>query len=250
MMMKLIKKALSLGFITMSRFSSPFDKSFLAEEVPLSQKVSHLQWQEYLYQLGNKKGFRILEIGSREVTGRSNARARFVDAEYVGFDFYPGRNVDVVGDVHQLSSYFKEGEQFDLIFTSACMEHFAMPWLVALEIAKMLKVGGYLFIETHFSFVAHERPWNFFQFSDMGLKVLFSNALGFECIEAGMSNPLIGRFSSLADPYLRYKPVKGLYCHSEYLGRKVKAVSNFDWKQVKLSEVVEGTLYPAPKGEN
>jgi hypothetical protein len=62
-----------------------------------------------------------------------------------------------------------------------------MPWLVATEIAKLLKVGGVLFVETHFSFSSHERPWHFFQFSDMALRVLFSPALGMECIEAGMS---------------------------------------------------------------
>jgi hypothetical protein len=70
-----------------------------------------------------------------------------------------------------------------------------MPWIVATEIAKLLKVGGVVFVETHFSFSSHERPWHFFQFSDMALKTLFSSALGFECIEAGMSNPLVGRFS-------------------------------------------------------
>jgi hypothetical protein len=131
--------------------------------------------------------------------------------------------VDVVGDAHHLSS-----------------------WLVAEQIAKMLKVGGLLCVETHFSFAAHERPWNFFQFSNMGLRVLFSSALGFECIEAGMSNPIVGRFSALADEDLRYRPIRGLYCHSEYLGRKVREVTSFDWKNVDLAEVVAGTTYRAP----
>ena len=115
----------------------------------------------------------------------------------------------------------KEKKNLICIYTSACFEHFAMPWIVATEIAKLLKVVGIVFIETHFSFSSHERPWHFFQFSDMALKALFSKSLGFECIEAGMSNPLVGRFSSLADGYLKNRPVAGLYCHSEYLGKKV-----------------------------
>ena len=236
----------SLGFRAISRLTSPLDKYLLAENVPMSQTVSHRNWKEHIYQLGNKEGLRVLEIGSREVTGPSDARTQFSKAEYVGFDYYPGRNVDVVGDAHHLSSYFPDRRQFDLIYTSACFEHFAMPWLVAVEISKLLKVGGTLFVETHFSFSAHERPWNFFQFSDMGLRVLFSNALGFECIEAGMSNPIVGRFSAFADKYLRYSPVRGLYCHSEYLGRKVRDVPSFDWSQVDMTEVVSGTTYPPP----
>jgi hypothetical protein len=122
-----------------------------------------------------------------------------------------------------------------------------MPWVVATEIAKCLKVGGLVCVETHFSYSSHERPWHFFQFSDMALRVLFSEALGFECIEAGMSNPMVGRFSSLADDYLRNMPVTCLYCHSEYLGRKVREVEHFDWQNVDLMRVVGQTTYPEPK---
>jgi SAM-dependent methyltransferase len=213
----------------------------------MSKIVSHQKWQNYLYEIGNKPGMRILEIGSREVTGASDARINFSNAEYVGFDYYPGKNVDVVGDAHRLSSYFRNEERFDIVYSSACFEHFAMPWIVATEIAKLLKVGGIVFIETHFSFSSHERPWHFFQFSDMALRVLFSEGLGFECIEAGMSNPIVGRFSSHADANLKNKGVSGLYCHSEFLGKKIKDVQNFDWANLDLMNVVGGTKYPEPK---
>jgi SAM-dependent methyltransferase len=224
-----------------------FDSNFMVDNVPRPKLVPHERWHDYLYGLGNKQGLRILEIGSREVTGLSEARQRFALANYVGFDYYPGPNVDVVGDVHRLASYFKSGEQFDLIYSSACFEHFAMPWLVAPQIAALLKVGGILFVETHFSYASHERPWNFFQFSDMGLRVLFPESLGFECIEAGMSNPMVGRFSDFADSYLRGKHIPGLFCHSEFLGRKVREVPDFEWTQVSMESVVAGTVYPPPQ---
>lgn len=246
-MKKIIKNVLKMGFKIPLLIEAKFDKYFLATDVPMSKIVSHQKWQSYLYEIGNNQGMRILEIGSREVTGKSNARKELSNAEYIGFDFYPGTNVDVVGDAHKLSSYFEGKERFDIIYSSACFEHFAMPWIVATEIAKLLKVGGIVFIETHFSFSSHERPWHFFQFSDMALRTLFSAALGFECLEAGMSNPLIGRFSSLADEYLKNKPVAGLYCHSEYLGKKVRDVKNFDWEKVDLIDVVGETKYPEPK---
>lgn len=121
---------------------SRFDKEFLAPDVPMSRLVSHQKWAKYLYEIGNKPGMSVLEIGSREVTGASNARKEFSKAEYVGFDYYPGDNVDIVGDAHKLSSYFENGKQFDIVFSSAVFEHFAMPWIVATEIAKILKVGG------------------------------------------------------------------------------------------------------------
>jgi SAM-dependent methyltransferase len=178
---------------------SRFDKEFLAPDVPMSRLVSHQKWAKYLYEIGNKPGS-VLEIGSREVTGASTFRKEFSKAEYVGFDYYPGDNVDIVGDAHKLSSYFENGKILDIVFSSAVFEHFAMPWIVATEIAKILKVGGFVFVETHFSFASHEKPWHFFRFSDMALRVLFSEALGFECVEAGMSNPTVGRFSSRQMP--------------------------------------------------
>jgi hypothetical protein len=191
----------------------------------------------------------VLEIGSREVTGAPAHRKAFRSAEYIGFDYYPGANVDVVGDAHRLLAYFDPEEPFDLIFSAAVFEHLAMPWVVAEQIARLLKVGGHVFVETHFSYSSHERPWHFFQFSDMALRVLFSPALGFECIESGVSNPLVGRFSSRSDEYLRNLRVRGLYCHTEYLGRKVREVTDFSWSGVPLDVVVGSTAYPAPRAQ-
>ncbi|HMO71543.1 MAG TPA: methyltransferase domain-containing protein [Paracoccaceae bacterium] len=208
--------------------------------------VSHAKWADYLEAEFNHPGVKVLEIGSRVVTG-SNFRGRFSRASYVGFDFYAGENVDVVGDAHRLTSYFDEGEKFDLIFSSAVFEHLHMPWVVAEEIAKLLNVGGHVFVETHFSFVAHERPWNFFQFSEMGLRALFNSGLGFDLIDYGMSNPIGGYFSRQSDRSLRYRPVRELYCHSEILCRKREEVTDFDWRSLELDGVVDGTRYPPPR---
>jgi len=248
--MALLKKALKKVIFAFYRVIvmpvSLFDKYYLSKDVPLSKIAHHKKWMPYLAEFGNKKGMKVLEIGSRYVTG-DYFKPYFSEAEYVGFDYYPGKNVDVVGDAHKLSTYFNKDEKFDVIYSSAVFEHFAMPWLVAVEIAKLLKVGGYIYIETHFSYSSHERPWHFFQYSDMALRVLFSTALGIECIEAGMCNPMVGRFSSLADNYLKNKPIFGLYCHSNFLGRKIKEIDNFSWEKLRLDDVVGDVKYPEPK---
>lgn len=224
------------------------DSDFLDPNVKPPKIVNHGNIYNALLALGNKQeGMKILEIGSREVTSESRLRKMFPNAEYVGFDYYSGENVDVVGDAHKLSSYFKEEEKFDLIYSLVCFEHFAMPWKVAEEINKLLKVGGFVVIETHFSYSSHERPWHFFQFSDLALKVLFSPAMGFLCVDSGMSNPLVGRFSQLAEEYLRGQGVPGLYCHSEFLGQKIKEAEDFSWDKVSLEDVVGNTRYPQGK---
>lgn len=249
-MYKLLKPVLLAARKLSLQIESRFDHKYIPPDVSPPRMVGFSQWHDHLREIGNKPGLKILEIGSREVTGKSNARESFAQASYTGFDFYAGDNVDVVGDAHKLSSYFQSDEKFDLVYTSACFEHFAMPWLVAQEISKVLAVGGIVFVETHFSFSSHERPWHFFQFSDMALKVLFSEALGFECLDSGMSNPIVGRFSSLADMPLKNLPVRGLYCHSEYLGKKVRNVENFNWSQVDLKQVAGDTVYPEPSSSD
>ena len=210
--------------------------------------VGHSAWPDYLERAFNKPGLKVLEIGSRVVTG-SNHRSRFSQTDYTGFDFYPGDNVDVVGDAHRLTDYFDKDEKFDLIFSSAVFEHLHMPWVVAEEITKLLKVGGHVFTETHFSYIAHERPWNFYQFSDMGLRALFNDGLGYDLVDSGLSNPIAGFFTAQADRYLRYRPITELYCHSEILCRKREEVSGFDWRSVAVDKVVDGTRYPEPKSE-
>jgi hypothetical protein len=122
-----------------------------------------------------------------------------------------------------------------------------MPWVAAIEIHRLLKVGGFVFIETHFSFSSHERPWNFFQFSDMGLRAMFNDALGFDLVDSGMSNPISGYFSHSADSYLRLLPVRELYCHSEILCRKRCDVEDFEWGKVEVDGIVEGSRYPQPQ---
>src|SRR5262249_50437101 len=215
-------------------------------EVPEPKFVSHSKWIPYLSNKFNKPGVRILEVGSRNVTGGAT-RKPFSAACYIGFDFYEGENVDVVGDAHKLSSYFADDEKFDLIFSSAVFEHLYMPWVAAQEIQKLLKVGGYVFVETHFSFAFHEKPWNFFQFSNMGLRALFNSALGFELVDSGMSNPINGVFNQKSAEPLIGRPIPELYCHSEILCKKTRDVSEFDWSQVGMNEVVDNTRYPLPK---
>lgn len=226
------------------------DSKYLDPQVPMT---NHDKVDEAIRQLlaapGNDRPrkVRVLEIGSREVTGKSNARQRFAGCEYVGFDIMPGPSVDVVGDAHHLLSCFP-GQQFDLIVSSAVFEHLAMPWVVTPQIASLLRVGGLVSIQTHYSYSSHERPWHFFQFNDMALRALFPPPLGIECVEAGASNPLVGYFSSLAEPRLRGQRVRGLYCHSDFLGRKIQQVDSFDWTRIDTASVVNGTHYPVPKG--
>jgi SAM-dependent methyltransferase len=97
-------------------------------------------------------------------------------------DIIPGENVDVVGDAHNLSSYF-EADSFDYIVSTSVFEHLSMPWKVALEMNKVLKPGGKAMIQTHQSIGMHDLPWDFFRFSDSAWDGIFNKKSGFKIIE-------------------------------------------------------------------
>ena len=132
----------------------------------------------------------ILELGSRAVTKESLRDMLELNFphKYIGFDIHEGPNVDIVGDAHELGALFLK-EQFDVVMSKAVFEHLAMPWKVVLEINKILKQGGLLFINTLQTFPLHEKPWDFWRFSDEAWKVLLNKWTGFEIIHANMEFP-------------------------------------------------------------
>ncbi|OOG87162.1 hypothetical protein B0E41_04470 [Hydrogenophaga sp. A37] len=193
----------------------------------------------------NRPGLEVLEIGSRLVVSRALWKDYLPDVNYTGFDFMDGPNVDVVGDAHKLASYLS-GRQFDFVLSCAVFEHLTCPWLVAEEIAKVLRVGGKAYIETHFSFSEHETPWHFFQFNSRGLEQLFHPRLGFKVLDSGLSTPIIGRFARGSQGYLLDQPVNNLYCHAEIVVEKVaEPEPGFSWRDV-AEDLLVSSSYPAP----
>lgn len=216
----------------------PFRKSSKHDQLTVVQNQSI----EKLRELKNPK---VLEIGSR-VVSRINRRDMFPNAAtYVGFDVLEGENVDVVGDTHQLSDYFPENE-FDIIYSISVFEHLMFPWKAALEINKVLKVGGYVLTSTHPAWPEHEMPWDFWRFPQNSFTSLFNNKTGFE-IEQVIEGRAMRAFPLFTD-----KPMRRIYRNKLNgsvfcLARKVADYDRekFKW-DMKVEDVVD-TMYPALK---
>jgi hypothetical protein len=197
--------------------------------------------------LVNEGQRRVLEIGSRVVSpGSSSKRVFFPGARsYTGFDYYPDANTDVVGDAHKLAQYFG-AQRFDAIFSLSVFEHLAMPWVVAMEINKLLEVGGLTYHASHFAWPLHEAPWDFWRFSDEGLKVLFSPALGFEVVKAGLFSPMRLYLDQVV-PAQEMMPFYPAFGGVAILARKVAELdqSQFRW-DTDVPAVVGGSHYPQP----
>ena len=77
---------------------------------------------------------------------------------------------------------------FDAVFSGAVLEHLAMPWLIAAEINRVLRLGGITYHITPQAWPVHEEPNDFWRFTDEALKLLFGAPLGFEVLHAGMAD--------------------------------------------------------------
>lgn len=104
-------------------------------------------------------------------------------ASWIGTDIEPGKDVDIIADVHTLSSCLGE-EMCDIVISCSTFEHIKYPFLAAHEIMKVLRVGGLIFLQTHQTFPLHAYPSDFFRFSKEALGVLFPASMGFEVIGA------------------------------------------------------------------
>lgn len=116
-------------------------------------------------------GKRVLELG---VACGVNHRdmVTIAGGEWIGTDIAPGPLVSFLGDAHELSSFIPESH-FDAAIITSTLEHLCRPWVVAQELAKVVKPGGSVFCATHQSFPVHNYPSDYFRFSTDALRVVF-----------------------------------------------------------------------------
>jgi SAM-dependent methyltransferase len=123
----------------------------------------------------------VLELGTlRSVPDRPTLRRDQVQpgVQYVASDFQAGVDVDVVADAEKLSETFAPGS-FDAVIACSVFEHIRRPWLAAAEIGKVLKPGGFIYIQTHNCFPIHAYPYDYWRFTREAMETLFAEDVGF-----------------------------------------------------------------------
>jgi len=184
----------------------------------------------------------ILEIGSRNVTGVTRRNLFAHCADYVGFDVVAGEGVDIVGDAHRLSKCFPAA-RFDFVYAISVFEHLLFPWKVVLEINKVLKPEGYVYVSTHPVWPEHEMPWDFWRFPHNGFHALFNQYTGFEVVSLAEGLPC--RTYSLVDD----APTRGNCFGTTNQGVALIARKICDFRSdllkwdIEVSDVID-TTYP------
>ncbi len=143
---------------------------------------------------------RILELGTKRSRPDvpTTRKGRFKGyREYIMSDKEPGLDVDVIADVHRLSSTFGE-QMWDVVLAFSVFEHLRYPQLAAHQIMNVLSVKGLVFIQTHQSFPLHGYPQDYCRFSADALAALFTVKMGVTVLEAWHEFPAV--ITSERDP--------------------------------------------------
>ena len=132
-------------------------------------------YENYCYE--NIKNKKILDVGSYDVNG--TMKPIFEQGQYIGLDMEEGPNVDVVGRAQEIP--FIE-DFFDIVISSSCFEHDDMFWVSFKEMCRVLKPGGYMYIQAPQNGPYHGWPgdnWRFYADSWRALEK-WGKSLGYE----------------------------------------------------------------------
>jgi hypothetical protein len=173
----------------------------------------------------NRERRSVLEVGARRSSPFSVCyRSRFEPhVRFVGFDILPGDNVDVVGDAHHLTRHFPE-RSLGAAYSLTVLEHLLMPWRFALELNRVLEMGGLVYHATHQTWPVHAAPNDFYRFSDEALKFLFGPHAGFEIVDAHMEHLVWLYPEERATKHFLETPLFPGYGNSQVVARKIRHV--------------------------
>ena len=102
--------------------------------------------------------------------------------KFYSMDIRPQKDVDVVGDIHNLDW---ESDYFETIVAIEVLEHCYDPKLAISEIHRLLKSGGTCILSTRFMFPYHPCDKDYFRFTQDSLNDMFSMYSDVEIVHHG-----------------------------------------------------------------
>ena len=116
-------------------------------------------------------GGKVLDIGSQDVNGSYKQFFPEESFQYTGLDMVRGKNVDFIPKNPYSWDELPTGN-FDIVITGQTFEHAEFFWLTMKEMARVLKVGGYLCIVVPNTAEEHRYPVDCYRFYADGMVAL------------------------------------------------------------------------------
>ncbi|WP_161971421.1 methyltransferase domain-containing protein [Synechococcus sp. BS56D] len=112
---------------------------------------------------------RILCVGSSGAI-TNYLRASYPSSEFVTLDLDVRRNPDILADI----TYYHSDSPYDVIFMMEVLEHIPRPHLAVQSCYALLKPCGYFVLSTPFLFPIHDKPYDYYRYTEYGLRYLLS----------------------------------------------------------------------------
>ena len=140
----------------------------------------HLGKQVAAFARRTRPGMLVLDAGA----GRSPYRALFAHARYEAADFaqLPHRAYAPLDYVCDLTDIPVEAERFDRVLFNQVLEHLPDPARVLRELHRVLKPGGRIFCSVPLFYPEHQKPYDYFRYTQFALRTLFEDA-GFDVLD-------------------------------------------------------------------
>ncbi|MGA7615750.1 MAG: class I SAM-dependent methyltransferase [Thermoanaerobaculia bacterium] len=134
------------------------------------------------------EGVRVLDAGAGECVYKSffsHCRYTAVDLG-VGDSSWNYGNLDVIAALHRMGL---ESDRFDAVLCTQVLEHLELPAESLVEIHRVLRPGGKLYLTAPMSHPQHQQPYDFFRYTSFGLQSLL--------IRAGFSKVTVEPFGGM-----------------------------------------------------
>jgi SAM-dependent methyltransferase len=134
----------------------------------------------------------VLDAGA----GRAPYRGLFSHARYETADFLAvkGKKYRQPDYVCDLAEIPVDDARFDHVVLTQVLEHLPEPTKVLAELHRVLKPGGILWLTAPLFYAEHERPHDFFRYTQFGLRHILETA-GFEVLEIDWMEGYLGTLS-------------------------------------------------------
>ncbi len=134
----------------------------------------------------------VLDAGS----GRAPYRDLFTHARYETADFLAvkGKTYTEQDYVCDLADIPVEDARFDHVLLTQVLEHIPEPRAVLAELHRVLKPGGTLWLTAPLFYAEHEKPYDFYRYTQFGLRHLLEEA-GFAVREVEWMEGYLGTLS-------------------------------------------------------
>jgi SAM-dependent methyltransferase len=145
----------------------------------------------------------VLDAGA----GRAPYRDLFAHAAYETADFLAvkGKRYAEPDYVCDLAEIPVEDARFDHVILTQVLEHIPEPAAVLAELHRVLRPGGTLWLTAPLFYAEHEKPYDFFRYTQFGLRHLLETA-GFQVAELEWMEGYLGTLSYQARVMSRALP--------------------------------------------